>query len=56
MENRNGLAVNVMISEANGTSEREAGLKILRRQRQGKGRRRITVGADKGYDTADFST
>ena len=54
MENRNGLAVDVMISEANGTSEREAGLKMLRRQRQGKGRRRITVGADKGYDTADF--
>jgi transposase len=51
MENRNGLAVGGRLTQANGYAEREAALELLgdipRRQR-------ITVGADKGYDIADF--
>ena len=52
MENRNGLAVDVMLKEATGYGEREAGLEMLRRSVRGGGRR--TVGADKGYDAAAF--
>jgi transposase len=53
MENRNGLAVDVMLTQATGTAEREAALKMIRRERK-RAERRITVGADKGYDTTDF--
>ena len=52
MENRHGLVVDVEVTEANGRAEREAGLKMLHRIERG--RRRGTVGADKGYDTRDF--
>ena len=51
MENRNGLVVDLDLTEASGPAEREAALALLRRRR---GRRRITVGADKAYDTTDF--
>ena len=47
MENRHGLLVDVRVSEANGFSERHVALEMLR------GRRRATVGADRGYDTKD---
>lgn len=50
MENRNGLVVDVEVSEANGTAERETALEMIRRNC----RRGATVGADKGYDTKDF--
>jgi transposase len=50
-ENRNGLVVEVAVTEATGTAEGEAGLEMLGRQRR---RRRRTVGADKGYDTKGF--
>ena len=50
MENRNGLAVDAMLTHATGTAEREAALAMLDRRR----RRRITLGADKAYDVADF--
>ena len=50
-ENRNGLIVNAMAWEANGTAERDTALLMLE---QFPGERRITVGADKGYDTKDF--
>ena len=53
MENRNGLVVDVAITQATGTAEREAALDMLE---QVSVSRRITVGADKGYDTADFVT
>jgi transposase len=50
-ENRNGLIVDTELFQANGTAERDAALVMLERiQTQG----RITVGADKGYDTRDF--
>ena len=51
MENRNGLAVDCIVTPATGTAEREAALKMLATAPQAK-----TVGADKGYDVADFVT
>jgi transposase len=51
MENRNGLAVDAVLSHATGTAEREAALTMLGRR---SGRRRITLGADKAFDVADF--
>jgi len=50
-ENRNGLIVNTEVFQANGTAERDAAL-IMLEQIRGTGR--VTVGADKGYDTRDF--
>jgi len=51
VENRNGLIVNAMVWEANGTAERDTALAMLE---QIPGTRRVTVGGDKGFDTADF--
>ncbi len=51
MENRHGLVVDAELTQATGTAEREAALKMLA-QIPGSGR--VTVGADKGYDTRDF--
>ena len=53
MENRNGLEVDVVLSQATGTAETEAALTMLERVPTA---RRITVGADKGYDTREFVT
>ncbi|MGC2192361.1 MAG: IS5 family transposase [Candidatus Dormiibacterota bacterium] len=52
MENRHGLAVDVELTPATGTSEREAAMAMLQRTRTR--RRGCTLGADKGYDTRDF--
>lgn len=52
MENRNGLIVDVEITHANGTAEREAALAML--ERRGNKNKRATVGADKGYDGKAF--
>jgi IS5 family transposase len=49
-ENRNGLIVDVSLSEANGTAERTEALKLLLRN----AKPGSTIGADKGYDTRDF--
>jgi hypothetical protein len=54
LENRHGLVVDVELTKASGTSEREAASRMLKRMRQRVGRRRCTLGADKGYDTHDF--
>ncbi|MGY3484732.1 hypothetical protein ACVW1C_002615 [Bradyrhizobium sp. USDA 4011] len=52
MENRHGLAVGCIVSQATGAAEREAALALLdSRHRAG---RRITLGADKAYDVAQF--
>jgi transposase len=51
VENRNGLIVNAMVWEATGTAERDTALVMLE---QIPGKRRVTVGGDKGFDTADF--
>ncbi len=52
MENRHGLAVDVLLTHATGTAEREAALRML--DRQPGPRHRVTLGADKNYDTRDF--
>ena len=53
MENRNGLIVDRMLTQATGTAEREAAKTMLRRtSKESKSRR--TVGCDKGYDTKNF--
>ncbi len=53
MENRNGLVVDISFTQATGTAEREAALEMLGHV---PGAHRVTVGADKGYDTKDFVT
>lgn len=52
IENRNGLLVDLRISQATGYAEREVALEMLYPQRRRHGL--ITVGADRGYDTRDF--
>jgi transposase len=51
MENRNGLAMDGLITKATGTAEREAALDMLRDVTDAK---RKTVGTDKAYDTRNF--
>jgi len=51
MENRHGLAVAGMVTQANGTAERRAAEAMLKAKSKAAGHR-ITVGADKAYDTA----
>jgi transposase len=52
MENRNGLILDVLVTQATGTAEREAALVMLDRRRLP--RKRVTLAADKGYDTRAF--
>jgi len=52
MENRNGLAVDVEVTLAGGSAERDAALAMMTRL---PGRRRRTLGADKGYDATAFA-
>jgi hypothetical protein len=57
MENRHGLIVNAMLTQADGTAERDAALLMLYRQWRSRRQRRSTpmsVGADKAYDNRDF--
>jgi transposase len=51
MENRNSLVVAARVTQATGTAEREAALGLI--ETIG-GNRRVTLGADKNYDTRDF--
>ena len=53
VENRNGLIADAMVTTADGTAERDAALLMLRQKQQHRSRR-ITVGADKAYDSEDF--
>src|SRR5271156_4216308 len=55
MENRNGLAVNGVVTLATGTAERRASEKMLKAKAKETGHR-ITVAEDKAYDTADHIT
>lgn len=50
MENRHGLVVDAVLSAANGSAEREAALEMVARRPAP----RVTLGADKAYDTFDF--
>lgn len=52
-ENRHGLVVQTEMTQATGKAEREAAKLMIEAHDPGS-ERRITVGADKGYDTADF--
>jgi transposase len=51
MENRSGITVDVLISQATGRAEREAAVLMLDRRPR---RRRATLGADRAYDTEEF--
>ena len=53
MENRNGLIVQADLTRADGHAERRAALNMIHRHSPGS-TRRLTLGADKGYDSADF--
>jgi transposase len=53
VENRNGLIAAAMVTHADGYAERDAALLMLKQKQEGRSRR-ITVGADKAYDTKDF--
>ncbi len=57
MENRNGLAVGGGVTIASGMAEREAALDLIDKHRPMErtgGKRRITLGGDKGFDVAAF--
>jgi transposase len=54
IDNRHGLIVDAMASTADGRAERECAGVLLHDRVKRRGRRRRTVGADKGYDTYDF--
>jgi transposase len=51
MENRSGLVVGAGLTQARGFAEREAAVTLIGGV---PGRHRITIGADRGYDTAGF--
>jgi hypothetical protein len=51
IENRNGLVVDTESLQANGTAERDAALLMAERI---EGDQRVTLAADKGYDTKEF--
>jgi transposase len=53
VENRNGLVVAAMATQADGTAEYDAGL-LMVADLMKRRKRRITLGADKAYDTQDF--
>lgn len=53
MENRSELLVDVQVTPATGTAEREAAEAMLTRYTRQR-RQPTTLGADKGYDTHDF--
>lgn len=51
MENRNGLVVSADLTITSGTAERDVALDMVAAL---PGTQRVTLGADKGYDTKDF--
>jgi transposase len=58
MENRNGMIVDAMVTQADGKAERDAAILMLHgkwKKRRKEGRTGpMSVGADKAYDTQDF--
>ena len=53
-ENRHGLIIGIMASEANGTAERTAALDLIDELQERHQVKPKTVGADKGYDSGEF--
>ena len=51
MENRNGLLVRTCVTQATGTAEREAALRMMKKIAR---MRPVTLGADKAYDVREF--
>lgn len=51
MEHRQGLPIDAEFTEATGFAEREAGIRLMKRQPKRTGR---TLGGDKAYDTREF--
>jgi len=51
MENRHGLLVKMCVTQATGTAERDAALRMIQPRA---GTQRITVGGDKNYDTREW--
>jgi transposase len=55
MENRNGLLVRTMVTQADGTAERDAALLLAwKTTAKMPPTRRVTLAGDKNYDTQDF--
>ena len=52
-ENRNGLVVDALLTQASGYAERSAAVTMLAKVARRRGKR-ITAGGDRGYDTHDF--
>jgi transposase len=52
-ENDNGFVTQIEVTQADGFAERKAAKKMVKRQK-GKRIKRITLAADKAYDTSDF--
>src|SRR5207237_2490657 len=50
IENRHGLIVDTELLQCNGTAERDAAMVMAERL---EGTERVTIGADKGYDTQE---
>jgi transposase len=59
MENRHGLIADALLTQADGTAEREAALVMLyhhwRKRRQQRRHTPMSLAADKAYDTRDFA-
>lgn len=53
MDNRHGIAVDARLTPAGTRVERDAGLEMARKI---PGRKRVTLGADKGYDVRSFAS
>ena len=53
MENRSGLIVQAMLTQATGTAERDAAIAML--EQHAPGERRLTLAADKAYDVRSFT-
>jgi transposase len=54
-DNRNGLVVNAMVTQADGYAEREAAKAMINDARQAREEETtLTLGADKGYDAKEF--
>lgn len=51
IENRHGLVIDTELLQCNGTAERDAAMVMAERL---EGMERVTIGADKGYDTQEF--
>jgi transposase len=54
IDNRHGLVVSTGYTQATGRAERQAAHEMVKEVKR-KQRRRLTLGADKGYDTNDFT-